>query len=80
MEAFVKGLLIVAVTAVVTAAVLAALHLRAARQPGPAPQLPAAVIYDGKTWDCAQVRQAWASGNMDQYDGYPGTVAVRCTA
>ncbi len=49
-----------------------------ASQPAQQPQPPATVTYDGKTYDCAQVRQAWNSGNMDEWDSYPAAVGTRC--
>lgn len=69
---------VVVAVGVVIVALLIVTHEHSVSQGAQQPQPPATVTYDGKTYDCAQVRQAWNSGNMDEWDSYPATVGTRC--
>jgi hypothetical protein len=51
---------------------------RPVQQPAQQPALPASITVDGRTYPCGPVRQAWDSGNMDQWDSYPSDAGFRC--
>jgi hypothetical protein len=70
------GAVLAAVLAAVVIHALAVhnVHTQTAQQPA----LPASITIAGRTYPCGPVRQAWDSGNMDQWDSYPSDVGFRC--